>query len=259
MAASVRAVILALAPTCAVASFTSFTSGRSCEANGAGSIRTLADCSAAAAALGLSDTTAVDDSQDGVAHDPPFCYFEYGSLKFNSAGTNTGGCTSYGNSDAANPVNFTAKGDREVVAQLFFKLVYSITGAAVPQGPETALANFSGQLPRLSMWSKPSAGPAGSTLDSSDIDAAAWWKAAAAANATAPPKPRPRARSAPRAPRRGLWGWLSGLDITFNRRRSVRELRDFDSVGSPTAIVVRDDEDGSKQLGRQPTLMSMQI
>ena len=104
---------------------------------------------------------------------------------------------------AAKPVNFTAKGDREVVAQLFFKLVYSITGAAVPQGPESASANFSSQLPRLSMWSKPSAGPAGSALDSSDIDAAAWWKAAAAANAIAPPRPRPRARSAPRAPRDG--------------------------------------------------------
>merc|ERR1719399_658859 len=46
------------------ASFTSFTSGASCEANGAGSITTLADCSAAGAALGLG-TTAVDDGQNG--------------------------------------------------------------------------------------------------------------------------------------------------------------------------------------------------
>ena len=81
--------------------YATFTSGASCEGNGAGSITTLADCSAAAAALGLSDTTAVDDGQDGVSWNPPYCYFElvYAgggsySLKFNSAGTNTGSCTS---------------------------------------------------------------------------------------------------------------------------------------------------------------------
>ena len=39
--------------------YASFTSGDSCEANGAGSIKALADCEAAAAALGLDDTTAV--------------------------------------------------------------------------------------------------------------------------------------------------------------------------------------------------------
>ena len=95
MAASVRAVILAFVPTCAAASFTSFTSGASCEANGAGSITTLADCSAAAAALGLSDTTAEDDGQNYASGDPPYCYFEgLTQLKFNSAGTNTGGCYS---------------------------------------------------------------------------------------------------------------------------------------------------------------------
>ena len=45
--------------------YATFNSGASCEGNGAGSITTLADCSAAAAALGLSDTTAEDDGQDG--------------------------------------------------------------------------------------------------------------------------------------------------------------------------------------------------
>jgi hypothetical protein len=88
--------------------FASFTSGASCEANGAGSIRTLADCSAAAAALGLFDTTAEDDGWDGVSWNPPYCYLDHGyssstgpysyetaaysyELKFNS-GTNTGDC-----------------------------------------------------------------------------------------------------------------------------------------------------------------------
>ena len=63
------------------AQFTSFTSGASCEANGADSITTLADCSAAAA-LGLSDTTAEEDRQDGSSFDPPYCYDEQGSLNF---------------------------------------------------------------------------------------------------------------------------------------------------------------------------------
>ena len=69
-----------------------FTSGADCEANGAISITTLADCSAAAAALGLSDTTAVDDGLGGFPNPPPGCYLRYGSLNFDSAGTNTGGC-----------------------------------------------------------------------------------------------------------------------------------------------------------------------
>ena len=90
------------------AQFTSFTSGASCEANGADSITTLADCSAAAAALGLSDTTAEDDGRDGHRGDPPYCYFwrsefaQVQSLKFNAAGTkygrstlNTGDCDNY--------------------------------------------------------------------------------------------------------------------------------------------------------------------
>ena len=39
----------------------------------------------------------VDDGQNGVSYDPPFCYFEGGSLKFNSLGTNTGPCTASDN------------------------------------------------------------------------------------------------------------------------------------------------------------------
>ena len=73
--------------------YTTFNKGAACEGNGAVSIKTLADCSAAGAALGLSDKTAVDDGQNGVSYDPSYCYFEGGSLKFNSAGTNTGDCT----------------------------------------------------------------------------------------------------------------------------------------------------------------------
>ena len=72
--------------------YATFTSGADCEANGAISITTLADCSAAAAALGLSDTTAVDDGLGGFPNPPPGCYLRYGSLNFDSAGTNTGGC-----------------------------------------------------------------------------------------------------------------------------------------------------------------------
>ena len=71
--------------------FTTFTSGASCEANGAGSLRTLVDCSAAAAAL--YDTTAEEDGQNDFPGDPPYCYFKYGSIKFNLAGTNTGDCS----------------------------------------------------------------------------------------------------------------------------------------------------------------------
>ena len=56
-------------------------------------VMSMSECSAAAAALGLSDTTAASDGQpNGVSYDPPYCYFEGGSLKFN-AGANTGSCT----------------------------------------------------------------------------------------------------------------------------------------------------------------------
>jgi len=54
----------------------------------------MAECGTAAGHLGLSDVTPSDDGQNGVGYDPPFCYLEGGSLKFNSAGTNTGQCTS---------------------------------------------------------------------------------------------------------------------------------------------------------------------
>ena len=78
--------------------FTSFTSGASCEANGAGAITTLADCEAAAAALGLSDTVAVDDDRYDSFSAPPYCFYTYiyqqSSLRFNSAGTHTGSCSS---------------------------------------------------------------------------------------------------------------------------------------------------------------------
>ena len=99
-------VLLAAAATAAGDSsgtiYVSFTSGASCEANGAGSITTLADCSAAAAALGLSDTPAEDDgSPVSVASSlPPYCYVDDGhadvkffsedqGLMFHSAGMNT--------------------------------------------------------------------------------------------------------------------------------------------------------------------------
>jgi len=58
-------------------------------------IKVMGECSVAAIALKLSDTTAQDDRQRGVTYDPPYCYFEGGSLKFNSNGQNRGKCTVY--------------------------------------------------------------------------------------------------------------------------------------------------------------------
>merc|ERR1712166_1305314 len=55
-------------------------------------ITNMATCSAAAAALGLSDTTASSDGQTGKNYDPPYCYFENSQLKFNTDGSNTGNC-----------------------------------------------------------------------------------------------------------------------------------------------------------------------
>jgi len=55
-------------------------------------ITSINECSAAARALKLRDTTASDDRQSGVYYDPPYCYYEGGSLKFNSNGKNTGLC-----------------------------------------------------------------------------------------------------------------------------------------------------------------------
>ena len=57
-------------------------------------IKTFSECEAAAKQLGLSDTTATDDGQNGFDRDPPYCYFESDSLKFNYGGTNTGLCGS---------------------------------------------------------------------------------------------------------------------------------------------------------------------
>ena len=57
-------------------------------------IRTIAECSAAAAALRLSDVTAQFDGQGSVSYDPVGCYFEDATLKFNDGhGCNTGSCT----------------------------------------------------------------------------------------------------------------------------------------------------------------------
>ena len=56
-------------------------------------VKSASECESAAHALGLSDVTVIDDGQDGVTYDPPFCYFEGGSLKFNSLATNKGSCT----------------------------------------------------------------------------------------------------------------------------------------------------------------------
>ena len=56
-------------------------------------ITTAIECESAAIELGLYDTTVKDDGQNGVNYDPPYCYIEGRSLKFNSMGTNTGPCT----------------------------------------------------------------------------------------------------------------------------------------------------------------------
>ena len=64
-------------------------------------VRSSSECESAANELGLSDVTVEDDdyydydynAQIGLTDDPPFCYFEGGSLKFNNLGTNTGSCT----------------------------------------------------------------------------------------------------------------------------------------------------------------------
>ena len=53
-------------------------------------VTTISECETAAIALGLSDTTAIDDGENW-GLDPPYCYFENGVLKFNP-GVNTGSC-----------------------------------------------------------------------------------------------------------------------------------------------------------------------
>ena len=57
-------------------------------------IKTTSECEAAALELRLPDTSVTDDGQNGFGQDPPYCYFENGSLKFNYGGTNTGLCGS---------------------------------------------------------------------------------------------------------------------------------------------------------------------
>ena len=55
-------------------------------------ILSASECEFAAQYLNLSDTTVKDDSANpNPTYDPPFCYFEGGSLKFND-GSNTGSC-----------------------------------------------------------------------------------------------------------------------------------------------------------------------
>ena len=57
-------------------------------------IMTASDCELAAWQLNLADKTVTDDGQnDGENFDPPYCYFEGNSLKFNKRGKNTGPCT----------------------------------------------------------------------------------------------------------------------------------------------------------------------
>ena len=100
---ALRALLLAaIVPVSLATEYVQYSSGASCEdptypptgaTRAARSITTLEECSAAAAALGLSDTTAQEDGQTGSwIHDPAYCYMSGGSLQFNSAGTNTGSC-----------------------------------------------------------------------------------------------------------------------------------------------------------------------
>ena len=56
-------------------------------------VRTFSECESAAQELGLTDVTVEDDGQYRNPYDPPFCYFEAETLKFNKWGTNTGPCT----------------------------------------------------------------------------------------------------------------------------------------------------------------------
>ena len=69
--------------------FEKVTRGSSCK-----HVYTFEACEEAARQLSLGDTSAEDDMQYGVSHDPPYCYYEDGRLKFNFGGRNTGRCTS---------------------------------------------------------------------------------------------------------------------------------------------------------------------
>jgi hypothetical protein len=67
------------------------TSGHYCDTP----IKTIEECSEAAARLELTDTHAQRDYQAGSTSDPPWCYFESGKLKFNNDGSNIGRCTEF--------------------------------------------------------------------------------------------------------------------------------------------------------------------
>ena len=60
-------------------------------------VRSASECESAAQEVGLSDVTVVDEGQNSLWYNPwynpPLCYFEGGSLKFNNFGTNRGPCT----------------------------------------------------------------------------------------------------------------------------------------------------------------------
>ena len=66
------------------------TSGRC--ANGT-EIRSASECTAAGRYFGLTQS-ASPDNQYKAYNDPPFCYYEGGTLKFNKYGSNTGYCRS---------------------------------------------------------------------------------------------------------------------------------------------------------------------
>merc|ERR1711907_385576 len=61
-------------------------------------IKSELECKAAAEQLNLADITVQDDRQShphGKPYDPPYCYLEAGSLKFNPDGANSGPCHSW--------------------------------------------------------------------------------------------------------------------------------------------------------------------
>ena len=58
-------------------------------------VRSATECESAANKLGMFDVTVEDDGQFGVDYDPPLCYFEGGSLKYNNFWNNTGPCTTF--------------------------------------------------------------------------------------------------------------------------------------------------------------------
>ena len=83
-------------------------------------ITTSSECEAAAQYLGLSDTSA--RSSNAGSYDPPYCYFEGGELRFNSAGTNTGACGAgsgqgYDQCLCKNPPAPTTTGDKQRLSQ----------------------------------------------------------------------------------------------------------------------------------------------